>query len=165
MPSLAGMEVRPKWWNKAVGLHKNRPHNSIPRRSIRDLSHDAIPSRMVFYSNFFRPNYFVRQTIIKKISDFNLCSDREVCATMHVRRGDVLYHLGQARFYLPLHSYVQAAHAFINVLNVTTILLLTDSQAVIDEALACEKDCPESCRGLSWRYVLKKRWYAAEGGW
>mgnify|MGYP003385802063 CR=1 FL=1 len=51
------------------------------------------------------------------------------------------------------------------VFGLTTILLLTDSQTVIDEALACEKDFPELCNGISWRFVEKKRWYAAEGGW
>lgn len=50
-------------------------------------------------------------------------------------------------------------------LGLTTILLLTDSQAVIDESLACKTDFPELCADISWRFVEKKRWYAAEGGW
>lgn len=71
----------------------------------------------------------------------------------------------QARFYVPLHAYVRGAQAFMKALGVTTILLLTDSQAVIEESLACKKDFPELCGDISWRYVEKKRWYGAEGGW
>jgi hypothetical protein len=120
---------------------------------------------MVFYSYLFRPNYFVRQQIVHEVKAFQLVKTEDVCAAMHVRRGDVLMHEGDARFYLPLHAYLRGAQAFIKALGVTTILLLTDSQAVIDEAAACEKDFPDLCGGISWRYVEKKRWYGAEGGW
>jgi hypothetical protein len=156
---------RPLWWNQAVGVPKIRQKNSIPKRSIRDMSNEATPTRMVFYSYLFRPNYFVRRLVAKKVKAFDLVKKNEVCAAMHVRRGDVLLHPGQARFYVPLHGYVRGAQAHMKALGVTTILLLTDSQTVIDEALACEKDFPEICSGITWRYVAKKRWYAAEGGW
>lgn len=158
-------DIRPPWWNQAVGTHKNRPLLSIPRRAIRDMAHEATPSRMAFYSYLFRPNYSVRRKIVQKVKDFELLKKDEVCATLHVRRGDVIFHQGQARFYVPLHSYVKGAQAFMKALGVTTILLLSDSQAVIDEALNCEKDYPELCRGITWRFLEKKRWYGAEGGW
>jgi hypothetical protein len=163
MPPLPNMQLRPKWWSPLVG----RPSERVPERSIRDLDQASVPARMVFYSYLFRPNYFIRQLVEKKVKEFNFGGgmDGEVCATMHVRRGDVLLHQGQARFYIPLHTYVQGALPFIQTLGVTTILLLTDSQAVIDEALACARDFPVLCGGLSWRFLDKKRWYGAEGGW
>jgi len=107
----------------------------------------------------------VRKSIAAKVKAFQLRQGDEVCAAMHVRRGDIIYHLGQARPYIELQTYVRAARAFIDALGVTTILLLTDSQAVIEEAESCEKEHPDVCGGLKWRYVKKKRWYGAEGGW
>ena len=162
MAPIPNLPLRPSWWTPLVG----KPSESIPERTIRDLDQMSIPSRMVFYSYMFRPNYFIRQKIETMVRDFQLVKkEGEVVATMHVRRGDVLLHKNQARFYIPLKTYVQAALPFIRSLGVTTILLLTDSQAVIDEALACGKDFPDICHGLSWRFVEKKRWYGAEGGW
>jgi hypothetical protein len=162
MPRVANLEMRPKWWSPLVG----RPSSTIPEPSIQDLSHSSVPSRMVFYSYFFRPNYSLRRSVEQRVKDFGLRrGGGEVLATMHVRRGDVLLHQGQARFYIPLHTYVHGALPYLRALGVTTVLLLTDSQAVIDEALACEAEHPELCRGLSWRFVEKARWQAAEGGW
>ena len=162
MPRVRNQEMRPKWWTPLVG----RASKMIPETSIRDLSHSSIPSRMAFYSYFFRPNYSLRRSIEQRVKDFGLQKKNgEVLAAMHVRRGDVLLHMGQARFYIPLHTYVQGALPYIRALGVTTILLLTDSQAVIDEALSCEKDYPDLCRGITWRHVKKARWQAAEGGW
>ena len=176
MAPLVNMEMRPEWWVPLVGT----PSKYIPERSIRDLGMDSIPSRMAFYSYFFRPNYRVRHEIAQRVQRFDWGNmnmrgkveegkgEREggdVCAAMHVRRGDVIFHQGAARFYLALKHYVQGALPYIKSLGVTTILLLTDSQAVIDEAVACEKDFPEICGGISWRFVQKKRWRGAEGGW
>ena len=162
MQPFPEMELRPKWWSALVG----KPSDAEPERSIRDLDHASIPSRMVFYSYFFRPNYFVRRMVERKVKAFDLVRSRnEVLATMHVRRGDILLHNNQARHYIPLYVYVQGALPFIRTLGVNTILLLTDSQAVIDEARDCERDFPAICSGITWRYVSKKRWYGAEGGW
>lgn len=161
-PAPPNLPMRPTWWGPLVG----KASASVPERTIRDLGDGSIPSRMVFYSYFFRPNYFIRQKVEKMVREFQLIKKvGDIVATMHVRRGDVLLHTGQARFYIPLKTYVQGALPFIKSLGVTTILLLTDSQAVINEALACEKDFPEICRDLSWRFVEKKRWFGAEGGW
>jgi hypothetical protein len=155
-------EMRPHWWSNLVG----KPTDMMPERSIRDLGIDSVPSRMVFYSYFFRPNYLVREKVAKRVREFNWCNgDDEVCATMHVRRGDVIFHSGAARFYITLETYVRSALPYIKALGVNTILLLTDSQAVIDEALACEKDFPDICHDIKWKYVEKKRWIGAEGGW
>lgn len=80
-------EMTPKWWVQAMGQAKHGV-NSIPKKSISDLSNEATPTRMVFYSYLFRPNYFVRQQIVQRVKEFNLGT----CAAMHVRRGDVLLH-------------------------------------------------------------------------
>ena len=81
---------------------------------------------MVFYSYLLlRPNYFVRKTIAEKVKAFALKKDNEVCAAMHVRRGDIIFHQGQARPYLALQTYVKAARAYIDKLGVTKILLIT----------------------------------------
>jgi hypothetical protein len=146
MPRVENLEMRPKWWAPLVG----RPSKLIPEPSIRDLdSEGSVPSRMVFYSYLFRPNYSLRRAVEQRVKEFGLLKkDGEVMAAMHVRRGDVLLHMGQARFYIPLHTYVQGALPYIRALGVTTILLLTDSQAVIDEALACEQEHPDLCQGF-----------------
>ena len=161
MKPIPDMELRPKWWAPLVG----KATNAIPERSIRDLHANSVPAKMVFYSYFFRPNFEVRQEIMKRVKAFNLGSSGEACAAMHVRRGDVIFHKGAGRYYIALRDYVRGALPFIKALGVTTIFLMTDSQTVIDEAVSCEKDFPDVCQGLKFRYVEKKRWYAAEGGW
>ena len=90
MPKPAhAFETSPSWWQRAMGRPKHRPINAIPAHSIKDLANEATPSRMVFYSYFFRPNYFVRQQIMQRLKEFNLVG---TCAAMHVRRGDVVLH-------------------------------------------------------------------------
>lgn len=164
MPEVAGLEMRPAWWAPLVG----QPRSDVPERSIRDLDQEgSVPSRMVFYSYFFRPNYSLRRAVHQRVQDFGLAAGAGggALTALHVRRGDVLLHQGQARFYIPLHTYLLAARPFLQALGVTTVLLLTDSQAVVDEALACAAEHPELCAGLAWRFVDKPRWRAAEGGW
>ena len=29
----------------------------------------------------------------------------------------------------------------------------------------CEKEFPDVCGGIKWRFINKKRWFGAEGGW
>jgi hypothetical protein len=87
------------------------------------------------------------------------------CAVMHVRRGDILLHDGQSRFFLSVANYVHAGRYYLDEFGIKTIFLLTDSQMAIDEALRCEKEYPEICAGINWRYLDKKRWLAGEGGW
>jgi len=161
MPPIANQEMRPPWWVNLVG----KPTDKIPERSIRDLSIDSVPARMAFYSYFFRPNYQVRSHVYNKIQEFNLLGENDVCAAMHVRRGDVIFHQGAARYYITVETYMRSALPYIKSLGINTVLLLTDSQAVIDEALKCEQDYPDVCRGIKWRFIEKKRWYGAEGGW
>jgi hypothetical protein len=59
---------------------------------------------------------------------------------------------------------VQAARIFLNEFNIHTILVFTDSQAAIEEALRCATDYPQICSGIKFRYLEKKRWHGAEGG-
>ena len=165
MPKAVRYELKPSWWHQAVGMPRPRLKYSIPRRAIRDLADEATPTRMSFYSYLFRPNYSLRRRIIQKIKQFDFPGENISCAAMHVRRGDILLHPGQARHYIPLRAYVQSAQAYMNILGIRTILLLTDSQMVIDEAKSCSRDFPDICRNITWRYIEKKRWYAAEGGW
>lgn len=154
-------EMRPPWWAKTVGS----PSDLIPEKSIADLTQHAIPTAHSFYSYLFRPNYIVRQEVYRRVQAFNLDVSQETCAVLHVRRGDILFHHGQGRSYMPVETYIRAAKPYIDKLQVTTILILSDSQAAIDEAFRCEKEFPSVCKGLKWRFVDKKRWIAGEGGW
>jgi len=52
-----------------------------------------------------------------------------------------------------------------DALGIKTIVLFTDSISAIEEAMNCTKDYPDVCEGIKFRYVDKKRWYGAEGGW
>ena len=53
----------------------------------------------------------------------------------------------------------------LDAMGIRTILLFTDSRGAIDEALRCAKDFPDVCGGLEFRFIEKKRWLGAEGGW
>jgi hypothetical protein len=155
-------EAKPSWWSDAVGY----PTDNIPDRSIQDLTQGGIPSRHVLYSYLFRPNYSLRRDVQIAMSEFLRDGDLSSCAVMHVRRGDVVFHSGAARSYLPVEVYVRAARPYLDELQIKTIFLLTDSQLAVQEALNCEKDYPGgACDGIKWRYVNKHRWVAAEGGW
>ena len=68
------------------------------------------------------------------------------------------------RAYIPLHAYVEAARVYLDTFGLRTILLLTDSQSAIDEAMNCAASHPKACQGISFRFVEKKRWRGAEGG-
>lgn len=50
-------------------------------------------------------------------------------------------------------------------LGVNTIFLVTDSQAAVEEAKACATSFPDVCAGIEFRFLEKKRWVGAEGGW
>lgn len=84
---------------------------------------------------------------------------------MHVRRGDVLLHGDRSRAYIPVYLYVKAARIHLDTFGISTILLLTDSAAAIEEAMACATEHPEVCSGINFRFLEKERWKGAEGGW
>lgn len=151
--------MRPEWWPKAVG----RPSDKVPERSIKDLTHAAWPSGQAIYNYFFRPNYKLRHEVYTRINKLNLQFDS--CAVVHVRRGDILFHHLQGRSYIPMHAYARAARPMLNAMKINDILILTDSQAAIEEALKCESEYPEVCQGLRWHFLEKHRWKAGEGGW
>jgi hypothetical protein len=52
-----------------------------------------------------------------------------------------------------------------DAMGISTILLLTDSQGAIDEARNCSVEHPIVCGGIVFRFLEKKRWVGAEGGW
>ena len=73
-------------------------------------------------------------------------------------------HLGQARAYVKVHTYVKAGRALMGAFGIRHIFLVTDSQGAIDEAIACSKEYPDICGGITFRFLDKKRWVGAEGG-
>ena len=48
--------------------------------------------------------------------------------------------------------------------GVRHVFLVTDSQGAIDEAIACGREHPDVCGGITFRFLDKKRWVGAEGG-
>jgi len=75
------------------------------------------------------------------------------CAAIHVRRTDIVLHGEWSRKYRPIEDYV-------NELDNSTqnILLLTDDQNAIEEALAKYPD-------YNWMYIKRPRHRGTEGGW
>ena len=72
--------------------------------------------------------------------------------------------LGSARGYIKIHTYVKAGRALMDALGVRHVFLVTDSQGAIDEAIACAREHPDICGGITFRFLDKKRWVGAEGG-
>ena len=68
------------------------------------------------------------------------------------------------RAYITLESYVRLGRPLMDVMGIRTILLLTDSQDVIKEAVECKTSYPDVCRGITFRYINKKRFQGSEGG-
>ena len=66
------------WYQKAVGMNSNDPIVTIGKFT-------GLPLQQVTYSYLFRPRYFVRKEIYKRVEAFDL---HENCSIMHVRRGD-----------------------------------------------------------------------------
>lgn len=60
---------------------------------------------------------------------------------------------------------MQAIRPVMDVLGLTTVLLLTDSAAAIEEANQCKTMYPQLCADVVFRYVDTPRWRGAEGGW
>lgn len=60
---------------------------------------------------------------------------------------------------------MRAAKQHMDRMHLSTVFLLTDSSATIDEAIACPIDHPDVCTGVRFRYIDKHRWVGAEGGW
>ena len=169
-----------KGWSDLVGKGEKK---GSPLRSIQDLWPSALPSRHVFYSYIFRPKYAMRRAVYERLSHMDatimkplqmgrrqperqqqqqqkqqqernpIVSAALPCATLHVRRGDILFHPNQARYYLPLQAYIQAAKIHMDTLSIRTILLFTDSRLVIEEAQRCVTDFPELCAGADKCYV------------
>jgi hypothetical protein len=152
---------RPEWWSSTVGSAQP----NIPDDTIMDYGsyRPESPGFHVLYTYFFRPRYEVRLEVHNRVEAFNY--GQLPCAVMHVRRGDIVMHTNSGRGYIAVQEYVSAGKPFMDELGIRTILLLTDSQSAIDEALNCKQDFPNICDGIDFRYVEKKRWIAAEGGW
>lgn len=141
------------------------PSPTMPEESIQDFGdyHSEMPAFHSTYTYLLRPKYEVRAEIHRRVEKFDM--GPAPCAAMHVRRGDILLHRGQARAYLTVDTYVRAARPYLDALGINTILLLTDSQAAVDEGIACATEFPDICGDLTWRYVDKRRWVGGEGGW
>lgn len=145
------------WFANAVGMG----HKDLPQHAVGELH--GQPATHVFYSYIFRPNFRTRRDVNRRVEAFNIKPDS--CTIMHVRRGDSVMHRGQGRAYISIEAYVRAGRVMMDALGVKTILLFTDSVRAIEEALRCEQEFPDVCGGIRWRYVDKKRWIGAEGGW
>ena len=76
------------------------------------------------------------------------------CTVMHVRRADVVLHQQYSRKYHAIQEYVDAGVSE----NKTNILLLTDDENAIREALS---QYPQH----NWMYFDRPRYKGAEGGW
>ena len=74
-------------------------------------------------------------------------------------------HRNQGRAYIPIEAYVRAGRPLMDAMGVNTVLLFTDSRGAIEEAMKCAQEFPEVCGGVKFRYIEKKRWLGAEGGW
>lgn len=155
-PQNHGWSSKPAWWEKVMGPQST----GAPENTIRDLH--GIPANHVMYSYFFRPKYDLRKIIHERMVKFKLESPS---AVMHVRRGDSIMHTGQARAYLKIKNYIEASRALMDAMGIKTIFLVTDSQGAIDEAMSCAKEFPAICGGITFRFLDKKRWVGAEGGW
>mmetsp|Transcript_32219 Transcript_32219/g.32845 ORF Transcript_32219/g.32845 Transcript_32219/m.32845 type:complete len:466 (-) Transcript_32219:29-1426(-) len=154
--SESNIESMPSGYKEAVGYDIDQPTFSIGTL-------DDEPATQTLYSYIFRPNYRVRRHVQQRVEMFDM--GNEPYAVMHVRRGDILLHGGYGRAYLSILTYVRVGRPMMDALGVRTILLLTDSQTAIEEALRCETEHGDVCRGLKWKFVEKRRWRAAEGGW
>ena len=84
------------------------------------------------------------------------------CTAMHVRRADVVLHRQTSRKYHPIREYVDAGMGDAAQENgessQNNILLLTDDQNAVDEALS---EFPQ----YHWMYIERPRYKGAEGGW
>lgn len=164
-PHIRTMNVEPNDRNKPIGWDEVPTSYDWFNKAVgRTNAAHAGDTNYIFYSYLFRPNYRLRLEINQRVTAFNL--ELGSCALMHVRRGDAVMDPGSnARTYIPLEAYVRAARPLMDKAKIHTILLMTDGQAAVQEALSCAKDFPDICKGINWRYVDKKRFFAAEGGW
>ena len=80
---------------------------------------------------------------------------------MHVRRGDVVLHVGQVRRYFAIEEYMKAAmkQQLENTNNNSmTILLLTDDANAVIEAKTLYPN-------HTWITIDRKRYKGSQGGW
>ena len=155
-----GFDQVDKWWDNVFRPQKDYPYPSItPYPGVFYDSPNSLAVEQVLYSYLFRPKYSLRAEMHQLVTEFALDS---LCAVVHVRRGDAVT---EDRRYMPLLSYIREGRPMLDAMDIRTVLLLSDSQAVIDEATECVKNITGPCGGITFRYVAKKRWYGAEGGW
>eukprot|EP00607_Mallomonas_marina_P008561 CAMPEP_0182418214 /NCGR_PEP_ID=MMETSP1167-20130531/2698_1 /TAXON_ID=2988 /ORGANISM="Mallomonas Sp, Strain CCMP3275" /LENGTH=456 /DNA_ID=CAMNT_0024592313 /DNA_START=332 /DNA_END=1703 /DNA_ORIENTATION=- len=155
---IFNFEDNADWYREAVGSRW-----FVPRHAVGGLVF-GLPARHVAYTYLFRPLYKIRQEVHRRVSHMSV--EKDSCALIHVRRGDIILHPWQGgRAYIPITAYVQAAKPFLEKMNLHIIVLLTDSEGAIEEAMRCEIDYPDLCAGFEWKFISKKRWRAAEGGW
>jgi hypothetical protein len=78
---------------------------------------------------------------------------------------EYMCYIGQARAYLRIDTYVRAGRPLMDAMGIKTIFLVTDSKGAVDEAMKCAVDHPDVCSDITFRFLDKKRWVGAEGGW
>lgn len=100
-----------------------------------------------------RPKRWTRKYMYRYSNEKLVGSLKAPCAVLHVRRTDVLLekHWRQRRHYFPVADYLKVVNASSN------ILLLTDDQSAVDEALQLHSH-------LDWTFINRTRFYGTGGG-
>mmetsp|Transcript_18235 Transcript_18235/g.44767 ORF Transcript_18235/g.44767 Transcript_18235/m.44767 type:complete len:500 (+) Transcript_18235:98-1597(+) len=116
--------------------------------SLWDIHNDAGGEfyNFLVYSYATRMRYWLRQEVKRRVESFKL---KEPCAVMHVRQNDIALHDNWRRFYYPLKAYLDVADDALKAMGIHTILLMTDTAEVIDEA--------KKHTEYEWRWMEKNR--------
>jgi len=136
----------PLRFKKSFDEHESLAHKK--HVNLWDVHNDASGEfyNFLVYSYATRMRYWVRQEVRRRVAKFKL---REPCAVMHVRQNDIALHDNWRRFYYPVKAYIDTAEDAIKAMGIHTILLMTDSAEVIDEAKKIED--------FEWRWMPKHR--------
>jgi hypothetical protein len=102
-----------------------------------------------------RPQQWLRRRVYEYIRD-KAVKIEQPCTVMHVRRSDVVLHHDWSRKYFAISDYLERLRK--EGVNDKNILLLTDDQNAIDEAVEFHPD-------HNWMYLNRTRHRGTEGGW
>jgi hypothetical protein len=83
---------RPDWWARTIGFDTS----ATPEATLEDLM--STSAQHVFYSYPLRPNYPLRVHINQMVKQSPLTIPHK-CAMLHIRRGDILFHINQVRLH------------------------------------------------------------------
>ena len=116
--------------------------------------------KLWMHEYIMRQQQWLRRRVFEYMRDraprFDAAKNETSCAVIHVRRADVVLHLQLSRNYFAVADYLDRLKGAGRTHK--TILLLTDDQNAIDEALEFHPD-------YNWKYLNRKRHRGKEGGW